>query len=161
MWYFYDFIIIGRWLSSDLWLKEHMRDLSIILGLLIFLGLHKDLLALCDGEISVLRGGHYTTLHCFSLGVFPVKSSNIAASATTSEKLKTSFFFVPAFLLLSTMAFVVHLVPTLVSGLWIGCSFWVLRFVSYGYILPFKFTPIQSLWAWDSRILILLLWMSP
>ena len=120
-----------------------MRDLSIILGLLIFLGLHKDLLALCDDEISVLRGGalHYSTL--FLTGVFPVKSSNIAASATTSRKLKTSFFFVPAFLLLSTMAFVVHLVPTLVSGLWIGCSFWVLRFVSYRYILPFKFTPIQ------------------
>ena len=129
-----------------------MRDLSIILGLLIFLGLHKDLLALCDGEISVLRGGHYTTLHCFSLGVFPVKSSNIAASATTSRKLKTSFFFVPAFLLLSTMAFVVHLVPTLVSGLRIGFSFWVLRFVSYGYILPFKFTLMQSFWTWESKI---------
>ncbi len=58
---FYYFISIGRWLSSDLWLKEHLRDLSIILGLLIFLGLHKDLL---DGEISVLRGGslYYTTL---------------------------------------------------------------------------------------------------
>ena len=106
------------------------------------------------------EGGHYTTLHCLSLGVFPVGSSNIAASATTSRELKTSFFFAPAFLLLSTMAFVVYLVPTLVSGLWIG-SFWVLRFVSYGYILPFKLTPIQSLWAWDSRILILLLWMSP
>ena len=138
-----------------------MRDLSIILGLLIFLGLHKDLLALCDGEVSVLRGGHYTTLDCFSLAVFPVESSNIAASATTSEKLKTSFFFVPASLLLSTMAFVVHLVPTLVSELWIGCNFWVWIFVSYGYILPFKFTPIQSLWAWGSRVSILLLWMSP
>ena len=142
-----------------------MSDLFINLGLLMvsmFVGICLiDLLTLCDGKISVLRGGHYTILHCFSLGVFPVKSSYIAASATTSEKLKTSFFFVPAFLLLSTMAFVVHLVPTLVSGLWIGCSFWVLRFVSYGYILPFKFTPIQSLWAWDSRILILLLWMSP
>ena len=76
----------------------------------------------------------------------------MAASATTSRKLRTSFFFAPAFLLLSTLAFVVYLVPTLVSGLWIGCSFWVLRFVSYGYILPFKFTPIQSLWAWDSRV---------
>ena len=43
------------------------------------------------------------------------------------------------------MAFVVYLVPTLVSGLWIG-SFWVLKFVSYGYILPFKFTSILHFW---------------
>ena len=67
---------------------------SIILGLLIFLGLHKDLL---DDEISVLRGGHYATLHCLSLRVFPVGSSNIAALATTSKKLETSFFCAPAF----------------------------------------------------------------
>ena len=151
-----------------------MRDLSIILGLLMVsmsgipYGSTCSLPRIPYGSTCSLwwwnlcsEGGHYTTLHCLSLGVFPVKSSNIAASATTSRKLKTSFFFVPAFLLLSTMAFVVHLVPTLVSGLWIGCSFWVLRFVSYGYILPFKFTPIQSLWAWDSRVLILLLLMSP
>ena len=28
----------------------------------------------------------------------------------------------------------------------------MLNFVSYGYILPFKFTPIQSFWAWESEI---------
>ena len=48
--------------------------------------------------------------------------------------------------MLSTLAFVVNLVQTLVSG-----------FVSYGYILPFKFTLIQSLWALDSTDLGLLL----
>ena len=69
IWYLYDFIIIANWLSSDLKLKEHMRDLSNKLGLFMvsvsvgvyrldsFLGSHMDLLALCDGEISVLRGG--------------------------------------------------------------------------------------------------------
>ena len=83
------FIIITSWLSSDLKLKEYMRDLSNKLGLLMvsvsvgvyllddFLGLHMDLLALflgfcmdvptlCDGEISVLRRDttlHYTVSH--------------------------------------------------------------------------------------------------
>ena len=28
----------------------------------------------------------------------------------------------------------------------------MLRIVSYGYILPFKFTPIQSFWASESKI---------
>ena len=28
----------------------------------------------------------------------------------------------------------------------------MLRFVSCGYNLPFKFTPIQSFWAWESEI---------
>ena len=79
IWYLYDFIIIENWLSSDLKLKEHMRDLSNKLGLFmvsvsvgvylldgflgfhmdllaLFLGFHMDLLALCDGEISVLKG---------------------------------------------------------------------------------------------------------
>ena len=62
IWYFYDFIIIANWLSSDLKLKEHMRDLSNKLGLFMvsvsvgvyqldgFLGFHMDLLALCDGK---------------------------------------------------------------------------------------------------------------
>ena len=27
---------------------------------------HIDLFALCDSEISILRGGHYTTLHCWT-----------------------------------------------------------------------------------------------
>ena len=57
----------GPLLSSDLKLKEHMRDLSNKLGLLMvsvsvgvyrfdsFLGFYMDLLALCDGKISVLR----------------------------------------------------------------------------------------------------------
>ena len=75
IWYLYDFIIIANWLSSDLKLKEHMRDLSNKLGLFMvsvsvgvfqldgFLGFHMDLLTLCDGEISFLRGTlHYTTL---------------------------------------------------------------------------------------------------
>ena len=65
--YFCDFIITANLLSSDLKLKEHMRDLSNKLGLFMvsvsvgvyqldgFLGFHMDLLALCDGEISVLR----------------------------------------------------------------------------------------------------------
>ena len=67
IWYLYDFIITANLLSSDLKLKEHMRDLSNKLGLFMvsvsvgvyqldgFLGFHMDLLALCDGEISVLR----------------------------------------------------------------------------------------------------------
>ena len=62
IWYLYDFIIIANWLSSDLKLKEHMRDLSNKLGLFMvsvsvgvyqldgFLGFHMDLLALCDGK---------------------------------------------------------------------------------------------------------------
>ena len=65
--------IAANLLSSELKLKEHMRDLSNKLGLFMvsvsvgvyqldsFLGFHMDLLALCDGEISVLRGD--TTLH--------------------------------------------------------------------------------------------------
>ena len=84
IWYLYDFIITAHLLTSDLKLKEHMRDLSNKLGLLMvpvsvgvylldsFLGFHMDLLALflgfcmdlltlCDGEISVLRRN--ATLH--------------------------------------------------------------------------------------------------
>ena len=112
--------------------------------LALFLGFHMDLLALCDGEISILRGD--TTLHCIvsHWGCSLLEAATMAASATTSKMLRTSFFFAPAFLLLSTLAFVVYLAPTLVSGLLIGCSFWVLIFVSCGYILPFKFTPIQG-----------------
>ena len=72
-----EYIITANLLSSDLKLKEHMRDLSNKLGLFMvsvsvgvyqfdgFLGFHMDLLALCDGEIS--KEGHYTTLHCFIL----------------------------------------------------------------------------------------------
>ena len=62
-----EYIITANLLSLDLKFKEHMRDLSNKLGLFMvsvsvgvyqfdgFLGFHMDLLALCDGEISVLR----------------------------------------------------------------------------------------------------------
>ena len=85
--------------------------------LALFLGFHMDLLALCDGEISVLRGD--TTLHYIvsHWGCSLLEAATMAASATTSRMLRTSFFFAPALLLLSTLAFVVNLVPTLVSGL--------------------------------------------
>ena len=76
-----EYIITANLLSSDLKLKEHMRYLSNKLGLFMvsvsigvyrldsFLGFHMDLLTLCDGEISVLRGDttlHYTVSHCGS-----------------------------------------------------------------------------------------------
>ena len=56
-----EYIIAANLLSSDLKLKEHMRDLSNKLGLFMvsvsvgvyqldgFLGFHMDLLPLCDG----------------------------------------------------------------------------------------------------------------
>ena len=124
-----------------------MRDLSIILGLLIFLGLHKDLLALYDGEISVLRRDttlHYTVSHCGSttlLNQAPMPKglgrcrvlaggalwSRWQQQATTAtlgegplsfmEAWDSSFFFASALLLLTTLAFVVNLVPALDSGL--------------------------------------------
>ena len=69
-----EYIITANLLSSDLKLKEHMRDLSNKLGLFMvsvsvgvywldcFLGFHMDLLALCDSDISVLRRDKATNL---------------------------------------------------------------------------------------------------
>ena len=57
-----EYIITANFLSLDLKLKEHMRDLSNKLGLFMvsvsvgvyqldgFLGFHMDLLNLCDGK---------------------------------------------------------------------------------------------------------------
>ena len=113
-----------------------------------------DLLALCDGEISVLRGD--TTLHYIvsHWGCSLLEAAAMAASVTTRRMLRIHL----SSLLLLFCCFLLWHLLSIQFQLWsldqgcIGCSFWVLRFVSYGYILPFKFTPIQSLWAWDSRV---------
>ena len=106
-----------------------------------------DLFTLCDGEISVLRGDttlHYTVSHCGSTtllnqaphaqrarlvwsagwGCSLLEMATTVTTASTEEgplsfmeAWDSSFFFASALLLLTTLAFVVNLVPTLDSGL--------------------------------------------
>ena len=103
------------------------------------------------------------------LGVFSVRGSNNRQLQQHQEKVLFHLWKLgihPSSLLLLYCYLLFWHLLSVQFQLWtldwrnISCNFWVLRFVSCGYNLPFIFTSILHFWAWVFEFLALLMRMS-